>query len=146
MTYKPGAYCLATLLAATASQATLADSLGRLFTTAQERATLDSDSAVKFANRDGTDKQTARRLVFNGSIRSSRGKQEVWLDGKSLSQHPDTIDGDARLLNNGKVRLESTYLNRSLTLKPGQVLDLDDGRVYEPFMVRPSSADKPAGG
>ena len=147
MSYKLAFYNLTVLLTATAAALSAqADPLGRLFTTAQERAALDSESTVKFASRDEVEKRTARRLLFNGSIKSSRGKQEVWLDGKNLNRHPDSIDGGARLLNNGRVRLETGYLNRSLTLKPGQVLDLDDGQVYESFMVKPDPADKPAGG
>lgn len=111
-----------------------ADSLGRLFTTEQERAALDSHSGIKLANRGQGPADPARQLRVNGTVISSSGHKKLWVDGKTYAgNNPD--EPRARVLDSRQVWLDTSDGKHGSVLKPGQVLNLDTGRVYESFML-----------
>ena len=111
-----------------------ADSLGRLFTTPQERASLDSKSGVKFSNRTTDSDAASRRIIFNGTVISSTGKHSFWINGaKHENKNPE--QPRIHLTRSRQIQMSTPSGVVNTTIKPGQVLDLDNGRITESFML-----------
>ncbi len=111
-----------------------ADTLGRLFTTPQERAALDSKSGIKFAARNLGENDPSQQIKLNGTVISSTGKRKIWVNGKNHeNKNPD--EPRAFIINSKQVRLDTPYGTQGKLMKPGQVLDLTDGKIHESFML-----------
>lgn len=111
----------------------LADDLGRLFTSASERARID-------ALRAGTAQETttsaaADRLVVNGTLRGSDGKRLVWLNGSAVN--PDSAN-DMTLLRDGRVQL--SWRDGKRIVKPGQGVDQATGEIFDHYTPVPVPA------
>jgi hypothetical protein len=117
-----------------------ADNLGRLFTTPQERAELDNNSGTKLANRGDGNHTSAQKIILNGTVISSAGKRNIWINGKIHTNNPN--EPEAQIINSKQVKLDTPYGSQSHVMKPGQILNLDDWKVYEAFMLEHSQADK----
>lgn len=102
----------------------LADDLGRLFTSASERARIDALRAG--APQEITPSATAERMVINGTLRGSDGKRLVWLNGSAVN--PDSTK-DMTLLRDGRVQL--SWRDGTRIVKPGQGLDQASGEIFE---------------
>lgn len=127
------------LLAAPGVQAD-GDPYGQLFTTPAERARLDhrfsaaadsTDSAQ--AGASVADTRAPRRLKVNGTVISSTGKKEVWINGESQLNPGQGSGGHVRLLDADHVRVQPTATGPSRDMKPGQVLDPNTGTVSEAY-------------
>lgn len=110
----------------------LADDLGRLFSTPMERARIDDLRAGRKPAGGGTvDAEPAGvdQLVLNGTLTGSNGKRRVWVNGTPVD--PDAPGGDLTLLYDGRARLQWRGGQVVRTLKPGQGVDKSTGKVFE---------------
>lgn len=133
--------CIYSLLLFLVSGVCQADSLGRLFTTPQQRASLDAETGIKYENRNQNKKEAAHHIKFNGSVISSTGKKNFWVNGK---KHRDNNPDKTRvyLTRSSQVRVQTPYSSQSRVIKPGQVLDLDSGRITESFVLKNNQANE----
>ena len=122
------------LLAFTLSTAQ-ADSLGRLFTTPQERASLDSKSGIKFSNRTTDSDAVSRRIIFNGTLISSTGKHSFWVNG-TKHENSNPQQPGIHLTRSRQIRMSTASGVANTPIKPGQVLNPDNGRITESFMLK----------
>ncbi len=137
---RPAPPAIALLAALLAPAGSMADELGRLFTTPAQRQQIDAlrrGQQPAVANDDGGD-----RLTLNGVMTSSRGRQRVWINGSG--QRPGGPGSNAILLRDGRVRLRWRGGHTPCTLKPGQTVDRIDGQVYEPYEQPVEAAMAPA--
>ena len=107
----------------------LADDLGRLFTSAAERARIDAVRSGKqpLAEVNETAIATATdRIVINGTLRGSDGKRLVWLNGTPVKPGNRR---DMTLLRDGRVQL--TWQDGAKILKPGQGVDQASGKIFD---------------
>lgn len=102
-----------------------ADDLGRLFTSAAERARID---ALRSGQQpDSTDDAPGTdRAVINGTLRGSDGKRLVWLNGTPVKPGGAS---HLSLLRDGRVQL--TWRDGARILKPGQGVDQATGNIFE---------------
>jgi len=112
-----------------------ASELGRLFTTPDERMKIDAmrkgEAVAHSARGDATGTTAVDHLTLNGTLRSSNGRQRVWINGEGVS--PTGASAPATMLYDGRVRLQWQSDGTSATLKPGQTLDKVTGDVYEAY-------------
>ncbi len=115
------------------------DPYGLLFTAPEQRARLDNrfndqsprtDSSSATGNAQA---QLAHTLKLNGTLISSSGKKEVWINGESQFAAGNIQTGNIRLLNADKVRVKASASARAHDMKPGQILDPNTGTVNEAF-------------
>ncbi len=105
----------------------LADDLGRLFTSAAERARIDAVRSGKQPLAEATASVPATdRVVINGTLRGSDGKRLVWLNGTPVKPGSRR---DMTLLHDGRVQL--TWQDGAKILKPGQGVDQASGKIFD---------------
>lgn len=125
--------------------------LGRLFFTPQERATLDRErlKAGMPTLQAAEDALPAESITLTGHIQRSSGKSTVWLNGKpqheSDSAKPVTAKGKRNAPGEIIVRLPDK--NQSYPLKVGQTLIPASGEIREGYQAAAPVPDaaKPAG-
>jgi len=106
-----------------------ADDLGRLFTTAQERAQLTQGIAGSAAPAASPVQSGA---TVQGVVRRSGGTAVVWLNGKPLMQG-QSLDGTKLLdVNRHRAIILPNRGEKPVVLKPGQRLS-EEGRVLDTF-------------
>ena len=117
------------------------DPYGLLFTTPEQRARLDNrfnGAAVgdteSQADAAGVEPRAAPPLKINGTLVSSGGKKQVWINGESRIGPVQDSGGLVQLLNAIRVRVRPT----THELKPGQVLDPNTGSVSEVYQLAPA--------
>jgi hypothetical protein len=135
-----------TLLLLITSQITFADeSLGRLFSTPNERAALDEVRKVKreivpqVVETSDSDAEQAPYVAPNsvavqGYVKRSDGKSStVWVNDHALQENSANEDvAVGRLSNqNNHVPIKLKANGKYLSLKPGQVYDPETNRVRE---------------
>jgi hypothetical protein len=119
-------------------------SLGRLFLTPEQRATLDNARRNRIraealaATVDRKPKiPPARSVTINGIVSRSDGESTIWVNG-----HPtegQTEDGMRVTISPGSqssVVLREPEKGRRVRLKVGQKADLISGRIQEPYEQR----------
>lgn len=113
-----------------------ADDLGRLFTTPEQRARLDAarrgEPAPERRDVAGTAVGHAPQLKLNGTLLSSTGRRQVWVNGTAAHGRPET---GVRLLGSDRVQFELPGRDVRRVLRPGQVLDVSSGRVSESYLA-----------
>lgn len=115
------------------------DSYGLLFTTPDQRARLDnrfnshSNGSGFKADTVSSERQAAQPIILNGTLISSTGKKEVWINGESQLAAGDFKTGNIRLLDVNKVRIKPSTSGQAHDMKPGQILDPNTGTVSEAF-------------
>ena len=120
----------------------LADDLGRLFTSAAERARIDAVHSGKQPLAEAAAIAPATdRVVINGTLRGSDGKRLVWLNGTPVQPGSRR---DMTLLRDGRVQL--TWQDGAKILKPGQGVDQASGKIFDnvtpvPVPVASASAE-----
>jgi len=138
-----------------------AQRLGRLFTTPEQRSTLDElryqtqlerpeaepePKAVARVEEEQPQEPGVSRLTVNGIVRRSRGPGTVWVNGALVERGGLTAEGltveDAGGAN-VHIRLPSGA--RTIALKPGQRIDVDSGAVLDSY-EQPVSAESPVEG
>lgn len=134
-----------------------ADGLGRLFLTPEQRAQLDlvrvkrdpGKTTASDADPAPTPIQTGSGVVtYNGAVRRSDGKSTIWINNKPLNDRDRTsTEGGVNVLGirrDGAVSVAIPQANRSASLKVGQSLDVNTGRIDEPYYARQVARSKPA--
>jgi hypothetical protein len=117
--------------------ASAADSLGILFTTPGQRAALDAGggdaSATARTDNDKTTGSGPSTITLNGTLISSMGKKEVWLNGEpSFAGHPKSAK-NLKILPRNRVKIRPEPTSGAHVLKPGQVVNLGNGQVVETY-------------
>lgn len=133
------------------SGAAAAQDIGRLFTTAPERSTLnqlriEAQFARPEPEAEAVPEQVAQpqpptgpsvsRLEVNGVVRRSGGPTTVWVNGAQVergvvSREGLRVDPGRRIVDGVQVRLPSGL--RSVRLKPGQAIDVNSGTLVDAF-------------
>jgi hypothetical protein len=129
--------------------------LGRLFFTPAQRASLDvarSQRARAAVATERTEQEATpvpQTITYNGVLRRSDGKTTVWVNNQPV--HDRESAGAAAIVGrvraDGSVTLQVPQSGRSVTLKPGQSVELLSGNVEEGYARRlegPKPEPKPA--
>ena len=125
-----------------------ADGLGRLFLTPDQRAQLDV-ARVKRDQRSPINSaappaaavpQGPDIVTYNGVVRRSDGKSTVWINGRPVNERSRMRnDNDVNVLGmrrDGAVSVAIPQTDRTASLKVGQSLDVNSGRIEESYARR----------
>jgi hypothetical protein len=125
-------YALLSLLLLAPTTDVLAQELGRLFFTPEQRAALDARRKARVPDTPTVAIVASPTTRVDGFVRRSGGPSTVWLNGEPLGEHgadsPSIVRGptsDPRVsvpVGDGGIRF---------SLKPGQVLDRNSGEVRD---------------
>lgn len=154
------AFCcsLAALLSlpAAAQQPREQEPLGRLFFTPAQRSSLDiarSQRARTTVATERTEEQQPvtpqeQTITYGGMVRRSDGKSTVWINGRPVTEKEGIGAGATvvgRVGADGSVSLQNPQSGRSVSLKPGQSLELLSGTIEEGYTRKPVAPEpKPA--
>jgi hypothetical protein len=129
--------------------------LGRLFFTPAQRASLDvarsqrARAAVATESSEQEATPVPQTITYSGVIRRSDGKTTVWINNQAV--HDRESAGAAAIVGrvrpDGSVTLQVPQSGRSVSLKPGQSVELLTGAVEEGYSRRteaPKPEPKPA--
>jgi hypothetical protein len=117
------------LCAALAPRAAIAQELGRLFFTPEQRAALDERRRARLPDKPAA-RAPSPTTRIDGSVRRSSGKSTVWLDGFAVSDgtQPDGL----RVYRGGDPSRVTVILGedgRRIDLRVGETLDRTTGEV-----------------
>jgi hypothetical protein len=134
--------CLLLLAPATG---VLAQELGRLFFTPEQRAALDARRKARVPDTPTVAVVASPTTRVDGLVRRSGGPSTVWVNGAPLGEHgpeaPRILPGAA---GDPRVSVPAGDGNIRFSLKPGQVLDRGSGEISDvlgpggELRVRPS--------
>jgi len=143
------------LVASTPAAAQAQERLGRLFFTPAQRVSLDvarSQRARAALSTEKTEDEAtpvSQTITYSGHIRRSDGKTTVWINNQAV--HDRESAGAAAIVGrvrpDGSVTLQVPQSGRSVSLKPGQSVELLTGSVEEGYSRRveaPKPEPKPA--
>ena len=114
---------LALLLAA---QACLAQELGRLFFTPEQRAALDARRKARAPDRPAAVVITSPTTKLDGYVKRSGGPSTVWVNGEPVPEG----GGDGPRIGS-RVSIPVGEGGRRAALKPGEVVDRGTGEVRD---------------
>ena len=147
--------CGALAAAAVSVPASAQERLGRLFFTSAQRASLDVARSQRARTALATEKTeqeatpVPQTITYSGVLRRSDGKTTVWINNQPV--HDRDSAGAAAIVGrvrpDGSVTLQVPQSGRSVTLKPGQSVELLGGAVEEGYSRRleaPKPEPKPA--
>jgi|GEM_PF-1773782 len=127
------------------------DPYGLLFTTPDQRARLDNrfsanagDDTRGDAEQLQSEPQVMRPLKLNGTLVSSVGKKEVWINGEGQLAPGEARNSRVHLLNSDRVQVKTSLSGPAHDMKPGQVLDPNTGVVSEGYEQASATAATPA--
>ena len=125
---------------------------GRLFFTPDQRASLDRARAQRARatlSTENTEQDAApvsQTIIYGGVVRRSDGKSTAWLNNQPVNDREPfggTIVG--RVRPDGSVTLQVPQSGRSVSLKPGQSVELLSGAIEEAYSRKPiQPGSKPA--
>lgn len=127
-----------------------AQSFGRIFSTAQERASLDSQRDAMLRDMTEAERLAALRapvletvvevqpsmIQMGGIVRRSDGTHTVWLNGVPVSERELPANVQLDMLSGLGVLLVSTP-TETYSLRPGQTLNATTGELRESYEVTP---------
>jgi len=126
---------------------------GRLFFTPAQRASLDvarSQRARAALATEKTEQEAApvpQTITYGGMVRRSDGKSTVWFNNQPVNDR-EALGGAAivgRVRADGSVTLQVPQTGRSVSLKPGQSVELLSGAIEEAYSRKPTQPEsKPA--
>jgi hypothetical protein len=115
------------------AETAMAQDIGRLFFTPEQRAALDARRKARVP-----DKPSAAPIVaspttrLDGFVRRSHGRSTVWINGEALGEvGPDAPHIDPRQSTDARVSVPVGDSGARAALKPGQVLDRSSGEVRD---------------
>jgi hypothetical protein len=136
--------CLAAAVAAAQ------DSLGRLFLTPEQRASLDAarDKAMQPAPRPAQAQAPApaasalppKVITLNGIVRRSDGETTVWVNDRPLHDDFRQADIARGSVSRAAVAVRLPTSGRHVQIKVGQTVDAATGRVEEGYRRPPVTA------
>jgi hypothetical protein len=148
------ALCAALAAVALPSPAPAQERIGRVFFTPAQRASLDVARSQRARTALATDKTeqeatlVPQTITYSGVVRRSDGKTTVWINNQAI--HDRESSGAAAIVGrvrpDGSVTLQVPQSGRSVSLKPGQSVELLSGAVEEGFSRRvdaPASKPEP---
>jgi len=100
----------------------LAQELGRLFFTPEQRAAMDARRKARVPDKPAAAAVASPTTRLDGYVRRSRGPSTVWVDGESV---------DARPSGEGRVAVPVGEGGARVPMKPGEVLDRGTGEVRD---------------
>jgi len=122
-------------------------SLERLFTTTKERNVLDrarlnhianSPQTLDSSSDDSNDKSLTGKkepkVVLNGFITRSDGKSVVWINNSNTMG--EELDKQGIKVNTKKMKknvIQFSVPGRKVSMKPGQAVDIENGKVIEVY-------------
>ena len=122
---------LAAALLVLVAQSALAQELGRLFFTPEQRAALDARRKARVPDKPAAPMVVSPTTRLDGYVKRSDGRSTVWMNGE-----PQT-EGSAetpRIGGDSSERLAvPTGEGRRAGMKPGEVLDRGTGEVRSPL-------------
>lgn len=120
---------LAALVLLLAAQACLAQELGRLFFTPEQRAALDARRKARVPDRPATAAITSPTTRLDGYVKRSGGRSTVWVNGEALPEG----SGDAPRIGSSADGRVSVPIGegRRAGMKPGEAIDRGTGEVRD---------------
>jgi len=124
---------------------------GRLFFTPAQRASLDvarSQRARAALATEKTEQEAApvpQTITYGGMVRRSDGKSTVWFNNQPVNDR-EALGGAAivgRVRPDGSVTLQVLQSGRSVSLKPGQSVELLSGAIEEGYSRNPAAEPEP---
>ena len=109
-------------------------SLGRLFYTPEERQKLDLKRGVAIAPASST----PQTVIVNGMVARTGRAPILFIDGKETTGTGGGASQQQQLNQGIPLKTES---GRTIAAKPGQIVDLANGRAMEPYQLVPGMAD-----
>ena len=150
--WKIGFVAYLALVASTPAAAQAQERLGRLFFTPAQRASLDvarSQRARAALSTERTEQEeatpVAQTITYGGMVRRSDGKSTVWFNNQPVNDR-ESLGGAAivgRVRADGSVTLQVPQTGRSVSLKPGQSVELLSGAIEEGYSRNPSAEPEP---
>jgi len=137
------------LVAAQAARA--AEPAGRLFFTPAQRAALDvarTQRARAMLSNEKTEQEAApvpQTIIYGGVVQRSDGKSTAWFNNQPVNDR-EPLGGAAivgRVRPDGSVTLQVMQSGRSVSLKPGQSVELLSGAVEEGYSRNPAAEPAP---
>ena len=139
--WKIGFVAYLALVASTPVAAQAQERLGRLFFTPAQRASLDVARSQRARAALSTEKPeqeatpVPQTITYSGVLRRSDGKTTVWINNQPV-QDRESAGAAAivgRVRPDGSVTLQVPQSGRSVSLKPGQSVELLTGAVEEGY-------------
>jgi hypothetical protein len=151
-----GLCCSLAALTAVPTAAQQQEPMGRLFFTPTQRSSLDvarSQRARTTLATERTEEQQPavpqeQTITYGGMVRRSDGKSTVWINGKPVTEQESV--GNAAVVGrvgaDGSVSVQNPQSGRTVSLKPGQSLELLSGTIEEGYTRKPVAPEpKPEG-
>ena len=118
---------LMVFLAMALSENCLAQELGRLFFTPEQRRALDARRKARVPDKPAAAAVVSPTLRLDGYVKRSGARSTVWVNGEPVDNaNPPAGGSDARVnvpVGESRSRVE---------LKPGEVLDRGNGEIRDP--------------
>jgi hypothetical protein len=109
-----------------------AQELGRLFFTAEQRASLDARRKARIPDKPAAVVVAAPVTRLDGYVKRSAGPSTVWINGEStMESAPEAPRIDAGRGAGGAVSISIGEGGNRVRLKPGEALDRGNGEVHD---------------
>jgi len=128
--------------------------MGRLFFTPAQRSSLDvargQRARTGLATEPTAEQPSApqeQTITYGGMVRRSDGKSTVWINGKPVTER-EAVGSTAvvgRVGADGSVSVQNPQSGRSVSLKPGQSLELLSGTIEEGYTRKPVAPEAQPG-
>ncbi len=121
------------LLLATASAASAAQELGRLFFTPEQRAELDARRKARVPDKPAAVLIESPSTTFDGYVKRSNGKSTVFLNGEPITEGADAkrVQVVPSRDDPSRAAIELGEGARCIPLKVGESLDRGTGEVSD---------------
>jgi hypothetical protein len=119
-------FCLLGIALVLNSQPCLAQEVGRLFFTPDQRAALDARRKARVPDKPATVVVASPTTRLDGYVKRSTGPSTVWVNGEPLPEGA----GDAPRIG-PRVSISVGEGGRRAALRPGEVLDRGTGEVRD---------------
>jgi hypothetical protein len=108
------------------SETSIAQDLGRLFFTPEQRSALDARRKARVPDKPAAAAVAASPTVrLDGYVKRPGARSTVWVNGESVEDRPPAGGSDSRVgvsVGESRTRVE---------LKPGETLDRGNGEVHD---------------
>lgn len=144
---------LMVLVAGIVSSVSAQNSIGRLFTSASERASLDQLRKSDIVQDHGVQKPKEKKVevphepvvdvLLNGVVKRSSGKQTIWINGQQVKdgKGPDKIRVSSGPNRDNRITVKIAG-KPDVYLKPGQRLNSGTGEIQENYQLDSVSDSK----
>ena len=111
----------------------LAQELGRLFFTPEQRQALDQRRRARVPDRPSAPLVVSPTTRLDGYVRRSRGPSTVWVNGETIPENaqPDSARMTPRSPNPGRVSIPPREGSQRHDLRVGESLDSSSGEVRD---------------